>query len=110
MSREAAFSDSRCNEQTTDNLHARAGATHKTAFREFEIGYELAHGELEALIANAISALEFPSTVQTVTRSKIEDLHADVRDAIEAGFKDHSWKMNRMWRALKWALRETAES
>ena len=41
MSCEAGFTDNRRSEQTTDNFCAQAGATHKTAFREFEIGYEL---------------------------------------------------------------------
>jgi hypothetical protein len=85
-------------------------ATFKNAFVDFEVEYQLVQGELEAAIANATSSLEFPSTFDLVTRSTVEDLHTDVRDAIEAGFKDHRWLMNRAWRALKQALRETAES
>jgi hypothetical protein len=84
------------------------GATFKTVLVNFQIEYELAHGELEAVIADAISALEFPSKGQAVARSKVEDLHNDVRDTIESGFKDNRWKMNRAWRELKQALRETA--
>ena len=80
------------------------------AISDFEIEYELADGMYEAAIANATSSLEFPSKRDLVARSKIEDLHADVRDAIEAGFKDHRWLMTRAWRALKQALRESAES
>ena len=86
------------------------GATFKNAFVDFEIECQLAQGELEAAIVNAASSLEFPSKRDLVARSEIEDLHADVRDAIEAGFKDHRWLMTRAWRALKRALRETAES
>ena len=86
------------------------GAAFKNAFVDFEIECQLAQGELKAAIANATSSLEFASKRDLVARSEIEDLHADVRDAIEAGFKDHRWLITRAWRALKQTLRETAES
>ena len=60
-------------------------ATFKNAFVDFEIEYQLAQSELEAAIASATSSLEFPSRRNLVARSKIEDLRADVSDAIEAG-------------------------
>ena len=60
-------------------------ATFKNAFVDFEIEHQLAQSELEAAIASATSSLEFPSRRDLVARSKIEDLHADVSDAIEAG-------------------------
>jgi hypothetical protein len=83
----------------------------KSAIVNFEIDYEVANGMYEAAIADAVSALEFPaSKPDLVARSKIEDLHADVRDAIEAGSTDYHCAMNRAWRAFKQALRETAES
>lgn len=86
------------------------GATFKNAIAAFEIECQLAQSNLEATIVNAASSLEFPSKRDLVARSEIEDIHADVRDAIEAAFKDHRWLMTRAWRALKRALRETAES
>ena len=86
------------------------GATFKNAFVDFEIERQLAQGELEAAIANAASALEFPSKRDLVARSEIEDLHADVRDAIEAGIQRPRWLITRARRALKRALCETVES
>jgi hypothetical protein len=86
------------------------GATFKNAIVAFEVECQLAQSNLENTIANATSSLEFPSRRDFVARSDIEDLHADVRDAIEAGLKDHRWLTTRAWRALKRALRETAES
>ncbi len=62
-------------------------ATFRHAFVDFEIEYQLAQSELEAAIASATSSLEFPSRRDLVARSKIEDLHADVSDAIETGLK-----------------------
>jgi hypothetical protein len=66
------------------------GATFKNAFVDFEIEYQLAQSELEAAIASATWSSEFPSRRDLVARSKIEDLHADVSDAIETGLKRES--------------------
>jgi hypothetical protein len=85
MSCEADFTESRSNEQATANLHGVQAACFVAAVRDFTIDYELAQGALEAAIANATRCLEFPSRGQTVAREKVEDLHADVRYAIEAG-------------------------
>jgi hypothetical protein len=79
------------------------------AISDFEIEYELADGMYEAAIADAVSALEFPaSKCEVVSRSTVEDLHANVREAFKDASKNRSWTMSRAWRALKQALRETA--
>jgi hypothetical protein len=85
-------------------------ATFKSAFADFAIEYELAHSSFEAAIAEAVSALEFPAAKRDlIARAKVEDLHVEVRDAVEHAFRDHTWIMTRARRALKQALRETAE-
>ena len=58
MSCEAGFTDSHCNEQTTDNPRAEAGATHKTAFRELENDIETANAILKAAIEDAVEGLD----------------------------------------------------
>ena len=83
-------------------------ATFQTAFVDFEIEYELAFVELKAAVLGAASNLEFPSKGQTVARMKVEDLHVEVRDRIACVLKDHCWRMNRAWRAIKQARRMAA--
>jgi hypothetical protein len=85
-----------------------ACATFKSAFVDFATEYELAHGELEAAVTDAVSALEIPEAKRDfISRSKVEDLHTNVRDEVAGAFKDHHWMMNRAWKAFKQTMRET---
>ena len=65
------------------------GATLKSAFVDFQIDFEVANGVYDAAIADSCirhSNSRLPSATSS-PRSVIEDLHADVRDAIEDAAK-----------------------
>ena len=84
-------------------------ATFKNAFVDFEIEYELDFNTLQAKVMDAASSLEVPER-RHPSADAVRDIHDAVRAAIEDAFEDYHWAMNRAWRALKRALRGTAES
>ena len=61
------------------------GATFKNAFVDFEIEYQLVQSESRG--RNCERHIELRIPFQTRSRRPIEDLHADVSDAIETGLK-----------------------
>jgi hypothetical protein len=129
MSCEAGFTDSRCNEQTTDVVWRgeapQACATHKNAVRELDSDIETASAILKAAIEDVVEGLD-------CTFSLFEDCERDPKNAdrirismrslevlkrkqeeaeaaIAAVFKDHGWELRRAMRTFKEAIaRETA--
>jgi hypothetical protein len=83
-------------------------ATFKNAFVNFEVEYGLDFDALEAKVIDAASSLEAPERIRP-SREEVQDMIDAVYAAIEGAFEDYHWAMNRAWRALKQALRETAE-
>ena len=126
MSCEAGLSDSHCNEQTTDNPRAEAGATHKTAFRKLENDIETANAILKAAIEDAVEGLDGafflfedceqdPKDADRIISISMRSLEVLKRQqenaeaAIAAVFKDHGWELRWAMRAFKEAIaRETA--
>ena len=84
-------------------------ATFRHAFVDFEIEYGLDFNALEAKVVEAASSLEVPER-RRLSADAVRDIHDAVHAAIEDAFEDYRWAMNRAWRALKQALRETAAS
>jgi hypothetical protein len=120
MSCEAGFTDSRCNEQTTDNPHAQAGATHKNAVRELDSDIETATAILKAAIEDVVEGLDcafslFEDCEQdpknanriSISMRALEALkrqQEDAEAAIASAFKDHNWEVARALRAFRQAF------
>jgi hypothetical protein len=125
MSCEAGSTDSRCNEQTIPNPHARGGVTHKTAVRELDSDIETANAILKAAIEEVVEGLDCtfslfedcerdPKNADRISISMrslevLKRRQEEAEAAIAAVFKDHGWELRRALRAFKEAIaRETA--
>ena len=120
MSCEAGFTDSRCNEQTTDNPRAKAGATLAIALSDFAEDIERARDLLVIAIERAASRPDYfiddledaedaeddadSVTVEKCAIADLREAYDDVTGAITHAFASFDWEVARALRAFKQAI------